>query len=117
MSQELFSVLTITDVFKQVSLLHYCLLTSLMFTIGLVGIMINRKNLIMVLMAIELMLLAVNCNFVIFSHFLNNVDGQIVVFFILAVAATESAIGLTILILLYNQKKSIAMLDINKLRN
>lgn len=119
MNQGLYSLqhLIFTQFTHEISLMHYLIFTSAMFGTGLMGILLNRKNLIMVLMAVEVMLLAVNCNFIVFSYFLNNIDGQVMVFFILAVAATESAIGLAILILLYNSKKSIEMLDINELKD
>ncbi len=95
---------------------HYLILSSILFTIGIMGIILNRKNIIIILMAIELILLAVNFNFVIFSSFLNDLTGQIFVFFILTVAAAESAIGLAILIILFRQKKSISTEVINTLR-
>jgi NADH-quinone oxidoreductase subunit K len=81
-----------------------------------VGIFINRKNLIVLLMAIELMLLAVNMNFVAFSYFLGDMHGQVFVFFILTVAAAESAIGLAILVLLFRNKSSISVETLNSLR-
>ena len=83
------------------SLSHFLVLGAILFAISVVGIFLNRKNLIVLLMAIELMLLAVNMNFVAFSHFLGDLSGQIFVFFILTVAAAESAIGLAILIVLF----------------
>lgn len=76
-----------------ISLSHYLVLGAILFAIGLVGIFLNRKNIIIILMSIELMLLAVNMNFVAFSHYLQDISGQIFVFFILTVAAAESAIG------------------------
>jgi NADH-quinone oxidoreductase subunit K len=83
------------------SLAHYLILGAILFTISIVGIFLNRKNLIVLLMAIELMLLAVNINFVAFSHYLGDLAGQIFVFFILTVAAAEAAIGLAILVVLF----------------
>ncbi len=81
-----------------ISLSHYLILSAILFAISVVGIFLNRKNVIILLMAIELMLLAVNMNFIAFSHHLNDISGQIFVFFILTVAAAESAIGLAILV-------------------
>jgi NADH-quinone oxidoreductase subunit K len=95
---------------------HYLVLGALLFAISIVGIFLNRKNLIVLLMAIELMLLAVNINFVAFSHYLGNVHGQIFVFFILTVAAAESAIGLAILVALFRNLRSINVDDIGSLR-
>lgn len=89
------------------SLAHYLTLGAILFAISMVGIFLNRKNLIVLLMAIELMLLAVNMNFVAFSHYLGDMHGQIFVFFILAVAAAESAIGLAILMLLFRNHENI----------
>ena len=83
---------------------------------SVVGIFLNRKNLIVLLMAIELMLLAVNMNFVAFSHYLNDMHGQVFVFFILTVAAAESAIGLAILVLLFRNRSSIAVDELNTLQ-
>ena len=86
---------------------HYLVLGAILFAIAVVGIFLNRKNLIVLLMAIELMLLAVNLNFVAFSHYLGDMAGQVFVFFILTVAAAESAIGLAILVLLFRNTGSI----------
>jgi NADH-quinone oxidoreductase subunit K len=86
---------------------YYLILAALVFSIGVVGIFLNRKNLIILLMAIELMLLAVNMNFIAFSHYLGDLSGQVFVFFILTVAAAESAIGLAILVALFRNLKSI----------
>jgi NADH-quinone oxidoreductase subunit K len=83
------------------TLAHYLILGAILFAISVIGIFMNRRNVIIVLMSIELMLLAVNLNFIAFSHFLGDAAGQIFVFFILTVAAAESAIGLAILILLF----------------
>ena len=95
---------------------HFLILGANMFAISVVGIFLNRKNLIVLLMAIELMLLAVNMNFVAFSHFLGDLSGQIFVFFILTVAAAESAIGLAILIVLFRNLKSIHVDDLGSLK-
>ena len=95
---------------------HYLVLGALLFAIGVVGIFLNRKNLIILLMAIELMLLAVNMNFIAFSHFLGDINGQVFVFFILTVAAAESAIGLAILVALFRNLRSINVDDLGSLR-
>lgn len=89
------------------SLAHYLTLGAILFAISMVGIFLNRKNLIVLLMAIELMLLAVNLNFVAFSHYLGDMHGQVFVFFVLTVAAAESAIGLAILMLLFRNHENI----------
>lgn len=99
-----------------ISLSHYLILGGLLFTISVLGIFLNRKNVIILLMAIELMLLAVNMNFVAFSHYLNDIHGQIFVFFILTVAAAESAIGLAILVVLFRNLKTINVDDLGQLR-
>jgi NADH-quinone oxidoreductase subunit K len=98
------------------TLSHFLVLGALLFAIAVVGIFLNRKNIIVLLMAIELMLLAVNMNFVAFSHFLNDPSGQIFVFFILTVAAAESAIGLAILVVLFRNLRTINVEDLNKLK-
>ena len=95
---------------------HYLVLGALLFAISVVGIFLNRKNLIVLLMAIELMLLAVNMNFIAFSHFLGDISGQVFVFFILTVAAAESAIGLAILVALFRNLRSINVDDLGSLR-
>ena len=95
---------------------HFLVLGSLLFAIGVVGIFMNRKNLIVLLMAIELMLLAVNMNFVAFSHFWGDLSGQVFVFFILTVAAAESAIGLAILVALFRNLRSINVDDLGSLK-
>ena len=99
-----------------VSLSWYLGVGALLFAISVIGIFLNRRNLIVLLMAIELMLLAVNINFVAFSHFLGDLSGQIFVFFILTVAAAESAIGLAILIVLFRNLKSIHVDDLGSLK-
>ena len=86
------------------------------FMIGVVGIFLNRKNIIILLMAIELMLLAVNMNFIAFSYYLGDIAGQIFVFFILTVAAAEAAIGLAIIIIVFRNNRSIDVEDINRLK-
>jgi NADH-quinone oxidoreductase subunit K len=91
-------------------------LGALLFAIAVVGIFLNRKNIIVLLMAIELMLLAVNMNFVAFSHFLGNISGQVFVFFILTVAAAESAIGLAILVVLFRNLSTINVEDLDRLK-
>jgi NADH-quinone oxidoreductase subunit K len=98
------------------SLSHYLILGAILFAISVVGIFLNRKNLIVLLMAIELMLLAVNINFVAFSHYLNDIAGQIFVFFILTVAAAESAIGLAILVVLFRNLRTIHVDDLDSLK-
>jgi len=95
---------------------HYLFLGAALFAIGVVGIFLNRKNLIVLLMAIELMLLAVNTNFIAFSHFLGDLSGQVFVFFILTVAAAESAIGLAILVALFRNLRSINVDDLGSLK-
>ncbi len=99
-----------------ISLSHYLVLGAILFAIGVVGIFLNRKNVIILLMSIELMLLAVNMNFVAFSHYLQDISGQIFVFFILTVAAAESAIGLAILVVLFRNMRTINVDDLNKLQ-
>ncbi len=98
------------------SLSHYLVLGAILFAISVVGIFLNRKNLIVLLMAIELMLLAVNLNFVAFSHYLGDTAGQIFVFFILTVAAAESAIGLAILVVLFRNLRTIHVDDLDGLK-
>ena len=98
------------------TLSHFLILGAILFAISVVGIFLNRKNLLVLLMAIELMLLAVNMNFVAFSHYLQDLSGQIFVFFILTVAAAESAIGLAILIVLFRNLNSIHVDDLDSLK-
>jgi NADH-quinone oxidoreductase subunit K len=98
------------------SLAHYLVLGAVLFAIGVMGIFLNRKNLIVLLMSIELMLLAVNTNFIAFSYYLNDMGGQVFVFFILTVAAAESAIGLAILIVLFRNLRTINVDDIGTLK-
>ena len=99
-----------------VTLGHYLALGGMLFALSVVGIFLNRRNLIVLLMAIELMLLAVNLNFIAFSHYLGDMAGQVFVFFILTVAAAESAIGLAILVVLFRERRSINVEDLNTLR-
>ncbi|MDA8225914.1 MAG: NADH-quinone oxidoreductase subunit NuoK [Betaproteobacteria bacterium] len=98
------------------SLSHYLILGAALFALSVLGIFLNRKNLIILLMAIELMLLAVNMNFVAFSHYLGDPAGQIFVFFILTVAAAESAIGLAILVVLFRNLRTIHVDDMDHLK-
>jgi NADH-quinone oxidoreductase subunit K len=98
------------------TLTHFLVLGALLFAISVVGIFLNRKNLIVLLMAIELMLLAVNMNFVAFSHYLHNSAGQVFVFFILTVAAAESAIGLAILVALFRNLNTINVTELDHLK-
>jgi NADH-quinone oxidoreductase subunit K len=90
-----------------IPLSHFLVVSALLFSIAVAGIFINRKNMIVLLMCIELMLLAVNLNFVAFSRFLGDTDGQVFVFFILTVAAAEAAIGLAILVVLFRNRRTI----------
>ena len=98
------------------SLSHYLVLGGILFSISVLGIFLNRKNVIILLMAIELMLLAVNMNFIAFSHYLGDIHGQIFVFFILTVAAAESAIGLAILVVLFRNMHTINVDDLDHLK-
>jgi NADH-quinone oxidoreductase subunit K len=98
------------------SLAHYLGLGAVLFALSVVGIFLNRRNIILILMSIELMLLAVNLNFVAFSHFLGDAAGQIFVFFILTVAAAESAIGLAILVVLFRNTDTINIEDLDSLK-
>ena len=99
-----------------IPLSYYLVLGALLFSIGVAGIFINRKNIIILLMSIELILLAVNTNFVAFSHFLQDAAGQVFVFFILTVAAAEAAIGLAILVALFRAKHTINVAELDELR-
>ena len=99
-----------------VTLTHYLVLGALLFAISIVGIVMNRRSIIVLLMAIELMLLSVNINFVAFSHYLGNLHGQVFALFIMAVAAAESAIGLAILVLLFRRKRSIHVDELAELK-
>ena len=99
-----------------ITLNHYLFLSAFIFTLGVFGIFLNRKNVITILMSIELMLLAVNINFVAFSSYNNDISGQIFTIFILTVAAAEAAIGLAILVSFFRNRGSIAVEDINSLK-
>ena len=98
------------------TLAHYLILSAILFSISIVGIFMNRKNIIILLMAIELMLLSVNMNFVAFSYYLGDAAGQIFVFFILTVAAAEAAIGLAILVALFRNLDTINVEDLDSLK-
>ena len=98
------------------SLVHYLILGAILFSISIIGIFLNRRNVIILLMAIELMLLAVNMNFIAFSHYLEDTAGQVFVFFILTVAAAESAIGLAILVVLFRNVRTINVDDLDQLK-
>ena len=102
--------------FGPVTLGHYLSLGGLLFALSVIGIYLNRRNLIVLLMAIELMLLAVNMNFVAFSYYLGDMAGQVFVFFILTVAAAESAIGLAILVVLFRNRSSINVEELDELK-
>jgi NADH-quinone oxidoreductase subunit K len=99
-----------------ISLINYLLIAAILFALSLVGMVINRHNLIMLLMCIELLLLSVNTNFIAFSQYFKNPSGEVFVFFILTVAAVEAAIGLAILVLLYRRKNNIDASDMNLLK-
>ncbi len=99
-----------------IGLSHYLIVAAALFSLGVIGLFLNRKNVITILMCIELMLLAVNINLVAFSHFLQNLDGQIFVFFVLTVAASEIAVGLAILVAFYRTRRSIEAEDMNTLQ-
>jgi NADH-quinone oxidoreductase subunit K len=99
-----------------ITYIHYLVLSSLLFTMSLFGLCYNRSNLIGLLLCIELMLLAVNTNFITFSHHLHQLHGQIYVFFVLAVAAAETAIGLAILLVLFQKKHTANIAQFNKLK-
>lgn len=99
-----------------IPLSHYLTLGAILFGLSIAGIFLNRKNVIIILMSIELMLLAVNMNFVAFSHFMGDTAGQVFVFFILTVAAAEAAIGLAILVVLFRNRGTINVADLDELR-
>ncbi len=102
--------------FCKIGIEHYIILSSIIFSIGIAGLLLNRKTIINVLMSIELMLLSVNINFVAFSSYLNDIVGQIFTIFILTVAASEVAIGLAIIVIYYRNKNSIDINEIRELR-
>jgi len=99
-----------------IGLAHYLTVAAILFTLGVFGIFLNRKNVILLLMCVELLLLAANFNFIAFSRYLNDLNGQVFVFFILTVAAAESAIGLAILVVLFRERRSINVEDLNTLK-
>ncbi|HEU5339362.1 MAG TPA: NADH-quinone oxidoreductase subunit NuoK [Sulfuricaulis sp.] len=99
-----------------IPLSHYLILGAILFSLSVVGIFLNRKNLVILLMAIELMLLAVNLNFIAFSHYLGDIAGQVFVFFILTVAAAESAIGLAILVVVFRNRQTINVEELSRLK-
>lgn len=98
------------------SLTEFLIVAAILFGLGIAGIILNRKNLIVLLMSIELILLSVNTNFIAFSYFLNNVIGEIFVFFVLTVAASEAAIGLAILVVLYRRRGTIEVQNLDTLK-
>lgn len=98
------------------SLTEFLIVAALLFGLGMAGIILNRKNIIILLMSIELILLSVNTNFIAFSYFLNNIMGQVFVFFVLTVAASEAAIGLAILVVLYRKRRTIEVQDLDSLK-
>ena len=100
----------------EITLAHYLTLGAILFAISVMGIFLNRKNVIIIMMSIELMLLAVNMNFVAFSHYLGDAAGQIIVFFILTVAAAESAIGLAILVVLFRNLNTVNVEELDRLK-
>ena len=100
----------------EITLAHYLTLGAILFAISVMGIFLNRKNVIIIMMSIELMLLAVNMNFVAFSHYLGDAAGQIFVFFILTVAAAESAIGLAILVVLFRNLNTVNLEELDRLK-
>jgi NADH-quinone oxidoreductase subunit K len=99
-----------------IPLSHFLILGAILFSLGVAGIFLNRKNVIILLMSIELMLLAVNMNFIAFSHFLHDMAGQVFVFFILTVAAAEAAIGLAILVVLFRNRSTINVQDLDLMK-
>ena len=100
----------------EIGLTHYLTVAAILFTLGVFGIFLNRKNVIIILMSIELMLLAVNINFVAFSVFLNDMVGQVFAMLVLTVAAAEAAIGLAILVVYFRNRGSIAVEDVNQMK-
>jgi len=99
-----------------VSLSHYLILAAILFSVSVAGIFLNRKNIVLLLMCIELLLLAVNTNFIAFSHYLGDIGGQVFVFFILTVAAAEAAIGLAILVVLFRNRSTINVEELDQLK-
>ncbi len=99
-----------------IGLSHYLVVAAILFAISIAGMFLNRKNMLVLLMCIELMLLAVNLNFIAFSHYMDDMAGQIFVFFILTVAAAEAAIGLAILVVLFRSRRTINVQELNELK-
>ncbi|MGB0846369.1 MAG: NADH-quinone oxidoreductase subunit NuoK [Thiolinea sp.] len=99
-----------------IPLSHYLIVAAILFAISIAGLFLNRKNLLVMLMCIELMLLAVNLNFIAFSHYLNDLAGQVFVFFILTVAAAEAAIGLAILVVMFRQRSTVDVQELDELK-
>ncbi len=99
-----------------ITITHFLVLGAILFSLAIAGIFMNRKNLIVLLMSIELMLLAVNINFIAFSYYLNDLAGQVFVFFILTVAAAEAAIGLAILVVVFRNRGTINVQDLNEMK-
>ena len=99
-----------------ITITHFLVLGAVLFSLAVAGIFMNRKNLIVLLMSIELMLLAVNINFVAFSYYLNDLAGQVFVFFILTVAAAEAAIGLALLVIVFRNRGTINVQDLNEMK-
>lgn len=99
-----------------IGLTHFLTVAAILFTLGVVGIFLNRRNVIIILMSVELILLAVNINLVAFSAFLNDIVGQVFALFVLTVAAAEAAIGLAILVIFFRNRGSIAVEDINAMK-
>ncbi len=99
-----------------IGLAHYLTVAAVLFSVGVAGIFLNRRNLIVILMSIELILLSVNINFVAFSHFLNDLAGQVFAMFVLTVAAAEAAIGLAILVVYFRDRRTVAVEDANTLK-
>ncbi len=100
----------------EIGLAHYLTVAAIIFTLGVFGIFLNRKNVIIIMMSIELILLAVNINFVAFSHFLNDLTGQVFAMFVLTVAAAEAAIGLAILVVFFRNRGTIEVEEINQMK-
>lgn len=99
-----------------IALFDYLVVSAILFGLGVAGIFINRKNVIILLMCVELILLAVSTNFIAFSHYLQDISGQVFVFFILTVAAAEAAIGLAILVVMFRKKKTIDVEELDTLK-
>ena len=99
-----------------IPLSHYLIVAALLFAISMAGLFLHRKNVLITLMCIELMLLAVNLNFIAFSHYLNDMAGQVFVFFILTVAAAEAAIGLAILVVMFRNQRTISVQELDELK-